>query len=229
LLVLATSLDTTPAQGATYLHANFSLSSDGEYLGLVDPAGQVVSEFTPAYPVQNLFYSCGRDTNGNWGFLAQATPAAATPAWRWPAPAPPQFSAQEGFHSAVFSLAITSATAGATIRHTVDGSEPNPGLLYVGPITISTDRIVRARAVKDGAIPPMITHTFLLFETAAKSPPALCLGGDPVLTYYGPNTARGGDRGRDYGHQRGDERRRHLDTRRRPHGLSLSDTVRAFL
>ncbi|MCP4189120.1 MAG: hypothetical protein GY768_00680 [Planctomycetaceae bacterium] len=34
------------------LHASFKLSGDGEYLGLVDPNGQVSQAFAPEYPVQ---------------------------------------------------------------------------------------------------------------------------------------------------------------------------------
>lgn len=194
LLVLASGEDITPAQGATYLHANFSLSVEGEYLALVNAAGQVVSEFAPVYPVLHPFYSYGRDTNGNWGFLVQATPGASNTGQALAvAPEPPRFSALGGFYTTAFSLVITSATPGATISYTLDGSEPNPGQLYTGPISIAADRIVRARAVMEGAIPSAtITHTYLMGETAAKKTlPALCLGGDPTLTYYGPNTSGG--------------------------------------
>lgn len=194
LLVLATGLDTSPAKGATYLHANFSLASQGEYIGLVNAEGAVVSEIAPMYPPQHPHYSYGRDAQGNWGFLAQATPGGANvgPALA-PPPAAPEFSVLGGFHTGSFSLVLTTATPGATIRCTLDGSEPNPGLLYTGPIAITTDRIVRARAVMDGAIPSAtITHTYLLNESAAKrSLPALCLGGDPALTFYGPNSSGG--------------------------------------
>ncbi len=194
LLVLATGLDIGPADGATYLHANFSLSASGEYLALINAEGQVVSELSPTYPVQNVFHSYGRDTNGNWGFLAEATPGAPNvgPALA-AAPSAPEFSISGGFHDAPVSLVITSTTAGADIYYTLDGSEPNPGLRYTGPILISTNQVVRARAVQDGAIPSAtLTHTYLIGVSAAKkSLPALCLGGDPVLTYYGPNTSGG--------------------------------------
>lgn len=194
LLVLATGLDTGPAQGATYLHSNFKLSAQGEYLALVNAEGQVVSEFAPAYPPQSYFHSHGRDTNGQWGYLALATPGAPNVGQALTAaPAAPEFSMAGGFHNVSFSLAITSATAGASIRYTLDGSEPNPGLLYTGPIAITTDRVVRARAVMDGAIPSAtVTRTYLLNESVAKrSLPALCLSGHPALTFYGPNTVGG--------------------------------------
>ena len=40
------------------LHTNFSLSACGEYLGLVDPNGNVISQFAPQYPQQlgNISY-----------------------------------------------------------------------------------------------------------------------------------------------------------------------------
>ena len=194
LLVLATGSATGPAQGATYLHSNFKLAAEGEYLGLVNAAGQVVSVFAPAYPPQSYFHSYGRDTNGLWGHLSAATPGGPNVgAALASAPAAPEFSEPGGFRIGSVSLVLTSSTAGVTIRYTVDGSEPNPGLLCTGPIAITTDRIIRARAVKAGGLPSAtITRTYLMNETTAKrSLPALCLGGDPALTYYGPNTAGG--------------------------------------
>jgi autotransporter-associated beta strand protein len=198
LVVLATSLDTTPEQGATYLHANFSLSAAGEYLALVNAAEEVVSEFAPTFPPQNYYHSYGRDTNGVWGYLATGTPGGPNVgAALLPAPEAPQFSVLGGFHDANLSLTLSTPTPGAQIRYTIDGSEPNPGLLYTAPIAITTDRVIRARAVQAGAVSsPTVTHTYLLFETAAKkSLPALCLTGDPVLNFYGPNTSGGPSNG----------------------------------
>lgn len=194
LLVLATGNDLTPEQGASYLHANFSLSAQGEYLGLVNADGNVVSELTPGYPPQTPLFSYGRDAEGNWGYFALATPGATNSSpLLTAAPAAPEFSTVGGFHEASFSLTLSTTPSDAEIRYTLDGSEPNPGLLYTGPLSITTDQIVRARAVRSGAAPSrIVTHTYLMQETAAKkSLPALCLGGDPALTYYGPNASGG--------------------------------------
>jgi len=188
LLVLATELDTSPAAGATYLHANFSLSSEGEYLGLVNASGQVVSELASAYPQQNYHHSYGRAANGQYGFFATATPGTTNAAPRLdPAPSAPEFSVSGGFHDGPLLLTLTT-TPDATIRYTLDGSAPEPGLLYTGPISITADRVVRARSVRTGDIPSAtLTHTYLINETAAKKTlPALCLVGDPALTLYGP-------------------------------------------
>jgi len=194
LLVLATGLDTSPAAGASYLHSNFKLSEAGEYLGLVNATGAIVDHLSPAFPPQSYFHSYGRDTNGQWGHLSQVTPGAPNLGQGLaPAPAAPAFSVAGGFHSSGFSLVLSSATPGALIAYTLDGSDPNPGLLYVGPLNISSNRIVRARALKSRSIPsPTITHTYLINQSAARRAlPALCLGGDPTLTFYGPNTSGG--------------------------------------
>jgi autotransporter-associated beta strand protein len=194
LLVLATGLDSGPTGGATYLHTNFRLESHGEYLGLINAEGLVVSELRHAYLPQDYLHSQGRDTNGRWGFLSMATPGGPNVGTALsPAPAAPSFSVVGGFHAGTVSLVLATSTAGASVHYTLDGSEPNPGTPYTGPILLTTNAIVRARSVQAGALPsPTITHTYLLNQSAArKSLPALCLGGDPVLTYYGPNASGG--------------------------------------
>jgi hypothetical protein len=57
LLVYASGMDDRdPLQP---LHANFSLSKEGEYLGLSSPTGAVLSEFAPQFPVQRSDISQG--------------------------------------------------------------------------------------------------------------------------------------------------------------------------
>ncbi len=58
------------------------------------------------------------------------------------------FSHDRGFYDVAFSLIITSATPGATIRYTLNGSAPNEttGTIYTAPISITTTRVVRAIA-----------------------------------------------------------------------------------
>jgi hypothetical protein len=60
LLVWADSLGVSVTNGE--LHASFSLSKDGEYLGLTEPDGTVVSAFAPSFPAQmkDVSYGLGR-------------------------------------------------------------------------------------------------------------------------------------------------------------------------
>lgn len=76
------------------------------------------------------------------------------------------FSVDRGFFTAAFQLAISSATAGAQIRYTTDGSLPSSthGTLYTGPIAIGSTTTLRAIAYKEGYAPTdvdTVTYIFL--------------------------------------------------------------------
>jgi hypothetical protein len=63
-----------------------------------------------------------------------------------------QFSVKRGFFTAPVTVTITSPTPGVTIRYTVDGSTPSAssGLIYSGPLTISSTTVLRAIATRSG-------------------------------------------------------------------------------
>jgi hypothetical protein len=78
-----------------------------------------------------------------------------------------KFSRNRGFYEAPFSLSITSATAGAEIRFTTNGSPPSPtnGFVFTSPITIGRHSFVRAAAFKEGSIPSDIdTHSYIFLR-----------------------------------------------------------------
>ncbi|QJE96483.1 lamin tail domain-containing protein [Luteolibacter luteus] len=62
------------------------------------------------------------------------------------------FSVDRGFFSAPFQLEILTATPGATIKYTTNGSTPSAtnGSTYTGPLNISATTTLRACAVKPG-------------------------------------------------------------------------------
>jgi hypothetical protein len=68
--------------------------------------------------------------------------------------ATPAFSVAGGTYTAPQTVAITDATAGASIYYTTDGSTPGAGtgtsILYSGPITVSTAETLNAIAVDSG-------------------------------------------------------------------------------
>lgn len=58
------------------LHTNFSLSSGGEYLGLIKPNGvTAVSQFSPSYPAQFADFSYGQPSNVTQTTLVEETAA----------------------------------------------------------------------------------------------------------------------------------------------------------
>lgn len=64
----------------------------------------------------------------------------------------PVFELKEGTYTNEIEVTITCATDGATIKYTIDGSNPSPthGTTYLSPITIKTTTTIKAIAYKSG-------------------------------------------------------------------------------
>ena len=147
------------------LHTGFSLDGDGEYLALVSPAGNPVSAFDPAFPIQQTDLSYGF-LDGYYCVFGVPTPGSENMGSGaiLPDPVP---GMQHGFFEAPFALEITSEVAGASIYYTTNGNTPDEasGILYTGPVTIETTMVVRAVAVKEGHLPSrVVTRTYLFLE-----------------------------------------------------------------
>ncbi len=77
------------------------------------------------------------------------------------------FSVKRGFYTAPVEVAISTATPGATIRYTTDGSTPTEshGDVYSGPLTISSTTVLRARAVMEDWEPTNVdTQTYFFVD-----------------------------------------------------------------
>ena len=197
---------TTPLAGARYLHASFELSAGGEHLALRDADGEVVSEVA-AYPPQNAFHTFGRRPGGGMvGWLREGTPGRANAGPFCPAAAEaPQFSVPGGFHTGSVTVMLSSATEGAQIRYTTDGSDPGEGsILYSAPLVLNavgaaSGHCLRARAFVEGGVPSEVrTQTYLIAQDARlRSVPAVILSGDPgksLFKPYGITAIQGGVR-----------------------------------
>lgn len=79
---------------------------------------------------------------------------------------PPRFSKSAGFYPSAVDVELTTATEGAEIRYTRDGSEPSgSSTLYQGTLHIDSTCVVRAAAFKTGIDPsPVVTHSFFVAE-----------------------------------------------------------------
>ncbi|WP_367875174.1 lamin tail domain-containing protein [Luteolibacter sp. Populi] len=155
LVVFASSKDRVVRGRA--LHTNFSLSEEGEYLGLHAPGGAPVwSAFSPGYPAQKEGLSYGIPGSGTLGFFSPATPGAANAAAAKAGfVVEPVFSKRRGFYTGAQSVAITCATPGATIRYTTNGSLPTDsnGTTYSAPLNFSNTTILRATAFAPNFVP----------------------------------------------------------------------------
>jgi hypothetical protein len=210
------ALTTIPAHGylliwadgdtdSTGLHAAFRLSADGDRLALFDTDGRTLID-SVEFGEQTANVSYGRDpAAGNaWRFFAVPTPGSANVGAYLGAVADLQFSYERGFYAQPLAVAITTATPGASIFYTVDGSPPFDsqrgipiGRLYAGPVAVTTTTSLRAIATKAGWMPSQTaTHTYIFLDdvirqatnpvTGAQIVPAGCPATWPGGSYSGP-------------------------------------------
>ena len=132
LVVFASQKNRTVVTGK--LHTNFQLSKGGEYLALVDPATNVVSDFAPTYPAQTTDVSYGRDRADPTavGFFTVPTPGA------------PNLSGGAGFapdvkvsessgtftNSFLVQLSVDPPNPNVEIRYTLNGQLPILSYLF---------------------------------------------------------------------------------------------------
>ena len=73
----------------------------------------------------------------------------------------PAFSPAGGTYSSAQTLTITSATGGASIRYTTDGTTPTSttGTLYSGPVSVPATTTIKAIAYKAGMSDSAVTSS----------------------------------------------------------------------
>jgi hypothetical protein len=179
------------------LHANFKLNADGEEIGLFDRDGVTLID-SISFPEQTADISYGHDpeTNGQIRFFATPTPGAKNDGAYIGQVDAPKFSHKRGFYDTPFYLTLATETKDAIIYYTLDGTEPYEfigrfpkGIIYTGPISISRNTCLRARAIRQGWKPSaVITNTYLLNASeTVKSLPVISLVGDEGKTFYEPD------------------------------------------
>nr|WP_030466446.1 chitobiase/beta-hexosaminidase C-terminal domain-containing protein [Lentzea aerocolonigenes] len=96
--------------------------------------------------------------------------------------ATPSFSPPGGAYTSGQTVTITTATSGATIRYTVDGSTPTASSpVYSGPISVPTSRTVNAIGIKAG-----LTNSAVASATYTIGTQQGCVQSD--TPNFGPNT-----------------------------------------
>lgn len=101
------------------------------------------------------------------GFFATPTPGSANGSTFLGFVADTAFSVDRGFYTSEFDVEISSATAGATIYYTTDGSAPSVtnGSVYSAPVNISTTTVLRAVATLPGFVSSNIdTQSYLFLD-----------------------------------------------------------------
>ena len=184
LVVYASGRDLKPL-GTPYLHTNFKLSGDGEYLGLFSPESPRVPKSQIAhYPEQRNDFSYGLDTQAQWAYFSTPTPRAANSTNTITGiVSPVHFSVGRGYFNAPFNLLLTVPEEGARIVYTLNGTDPTEanGLTYTNALRVTKTLVVRAAAVKTNHLSSLIrTHTYLYgLANNLRALPAISLVTDP--------------------------------------------------
>jgi hypothetical protein len=183
LIVFASEQNLT--DDPNYLHTNFKLSSDGEYLALIKPDGTIAHEVV--YPSMGNDESYGMTALPGEGTLIASLLDEPTPG-RLNAAAvvsvKPVFSMPAGFYTSSFSVELSVSQPDCRIHYTLDGSDPSQtSALYTGPLTVSKTTCIRAAAFKDKYIPGKTSTRSYLFPADAVQQPALPAGFPSMWKY----------------------------------------------
>lgn len=176
LVVFASGKDRRAPTGTNKFHTNFKLDLYGEYLALYSPEYPrvAVSQFTPKFPEQRNDYSYGLDATGQWRYFNVPTPGYANGYSTIVGIAPePHFSVGRGLFDQPFKLLLTTTLPGATIRYTLDGSEPTlaKGQTYTTPLTITNTAFVRAAVFATNYLPSrIVTHSYIYLDSVPYQP-----------------------------------------------------------
>ena len=132
------------------LHTNFNLSAEGASLYLFGADGLLMDKLQTGAFLNDMSY--GIDDGGSYACFAAATPGSANGTGQKGVTAKVSFLTTPGIYGAPVSLEM-AAGEGETIHYTLDATTPNANSpVYTGAISISSNTVVRAVAVRDGYI-----------------------------------------------------------------------------
>lgn len=188
LIVYASGSGVPDANGN--LHTNFKLSSGGENIALIRPAGSIASEFAIGggdYPNQDQDISYGlHPTTGNPVYFSSPTPGSANDSSGIARVGDTTFSPDRGYYDQAINVTIGSSTPDAVIYYTTDGTRPvddngNPtagASTYNGPVAITETTALKAAATKTGFAPTNIDcQTYILIDIDNANPDGTDAGG----------------------------------------------------
>jgi len=173
-----------------YLHTNFELSADGEYLAIIHSDGVTIAHEYQNTSRQRKDVSYGLYSDQEF-YFGTPTPGTANSDDIYSGLVEKvDFSVKRGFYESSFDVTLNCDTSGSLIYYTFDGSEPDEtSLVYTSPIHIDTTKCLRAKAFKPGFLPDhAVTHSYLLNQSQyIKSLPVLSIVGDEEKSLYEPD------------------------------------------
>lgn len=143
------------------IHASFKLSGTGERLALVASNGTtIIDSITFSELSYDVTYGRTSDGSSAWSYFPVPTPDKANTGGGYLGIAgKAAFSIDAGFYPSTIQVSLTTPDPSSTIYYSLNGNEPSPskGILYTGPITVSSTKAMRARVHKTNYIPGEVT------------------------------------------------------------------------
>ena len=153
------------------LHLPFKLSAEGETLVLRDADGALTDPAWPApgYPAQVGDDSFGVASGGQIRYFLTPTPGQPNGSGVAGRVEPVTFSVAHGYYDSDQDVVLDTATAGATIRYTLDGTTPTASVgTAIAPgnsISVTGTSIIRAVAYRSGwATSTVETRSYLFTD-----------------------------------------------------------------
>ena len=156
-----------------YPHTNFKLTSSGESVYLSDKNGSLVDSVKFDIIPGGLSFGRDIDTPENWGYFNEPTPGLpnTTRFLTDVVKGEVQFSLSKMFLDQPLYLSLSGSTNGEIIRYTLNGEEPDENsMLYNNGIYIDKNTVIRARILKEGAIPGKIASRTYVFDEQPSLP-----------------------------------------------------------
>ncbi len=172
---------------ASGLHAGFEIDAAGGEIALFDTNGTALIDRI-SFDAQIADVSFGREPDGSPECVTLTpTPGASNNGAFLAIVEDTKFSHDRGFYAQPFEVTITTATDGAIIRYTTDGSMPTPsyGTIYTNPVRIGTTTTLRAMASKPGWKSTNVdTHTYLFLDDVITQATNVATGAQVTPTGY---------------------------------------------
>jgi hypothetical protein len=176
----------------TGIHTNFKLTQTKEAresIVLANPLGEIIEQHL--LEITREDHSRGRITNGGetWGiFTAPTFGYSNNAAISYTKYADkPVMDKIAGYYTSSLLVNITCTEPGATIRYTIDGTEPTAtSAVYSAPINVTTTRVMKARAFStNSAVLPSLTEFNTYFINVNHTLPVISVSGADLLNLLG--------------------------------------------
>lgn len=162
------------------LHPNFNLKqTQGEWIILANTLGNVVDSLKIIHLTKEN-HSVGRQTNAAaaWKLFSTPTPGANNAGALEFYEPKPIMSLAPGFYAGAQSVTITCPNPAATIRYTLDGTDPTAASpIYAAPLNIASTTVVRAAAFATNPPSFTTTNTYFINESHPVCVVSVCSDG----------------------------------------------------